>query len=176
MFSSTGAGSFGSPASCSLVAVDGARSTCQLTFTPSGPGPDTITAAYSGNVIDAASNGTALLTVLARPFAATSPFAKPSNSFTLSRLKLNKRNGSATVIATVPGPGMLRLAGTGVKRLIKSVGRAVRVKLTVWAGPSTRRKLGRTGNAPVTVKVTYTPVGGDPNTKSDHLTLRRGRR
>jgi hypothetical protein len=39
-----------------------------------------------------------------------------------------------------------------------------------------QRSLGRTGRAPVTVRVTYTPTGGDPNTESQKLTLRRGRR
>jgi hypothetical protein len=181
-FSSTGAGAFGPPASCSLVATTGAQSQCELSFTPSGAGSDTISGAYSGDVIDAASDGTALLTVLASPFgtpspiATPSPFAKPSNSFTLSRPKLNKRNGSASVTATVPGPGRLLLTGRGIKQLVRSVSRAGQVKLTIRPGPNTNRKLMRAGQAKVTARITYTPAGGDPDTKSDHLTLRHGRR
>ena len=66
-FSSTGLGSFGSPASCSLIATGGAQSACQLSFTPSLAGAQTITAAYSGDVMHAASTGTASFTGLAPP-------------------------------------------------------------------------------------------------------------
>jgi virginiamycin B lyase len=181
-FRSSGAGSFGSPASCSLAATGGAQSQCQLTFAPTGAGTHTISGAYSGDVIDAASNGTALLTVLASPFVTPSPFptpspfAKPSNSFTLSRPKLNRRNGSASVTATVPGPGGLLVTGRGIKQLVRSVSRAGQVKLTIWAGPNTKRKLMRAGRATVTARITFTPGAGDPETKSDELTLRRDRR
>jgi len=56
------------------------------------------------------------------------------------------------------------------------VGRAGPVKLTIKGQPRTQRRLGRTGRAPVTVRVTYAPSGGDPNTKSRTLTLMEGRR
>ena len=111
-FSSTGPGSFGSPASCALVATGGAQSACQLSFTPSLAGAETITAAYSGDVMHAASSGTTSFTGLAPPSSFVPPLAKPSNSFALSRPKLNKRNGSAVLIATVPGPGTLLPGGT----------------------------------------------------------------
>ena len=174
-FSSTGLGSFGPPASCSLVATAGAQSACQVSFIP-GVGAQTITAAYAGDVMHAASSATASSTGLAPPSAFVPPPARPSNSFTLSRPKLNKRNGTAGLSATVPGPGTLVLTGRGIKRFTRFVGRAGPVKLTIKGQPRTQRRLGRTGRAPVTVRVTYTPSGGDPNTKSRTLTLMEGRR
>src|SRR6185437_12717130 len=47
---SIGSGSFGSAGSCVLVATGSAQSACQLSFTPSLPGTETITATYSGDV------------------------------------------------------------------------------------------------------------------------------
>jgi virginiamycin B lyase len=173
---STGSGSFSSPGSCVLVATGEARSACQLSFTPSLPGAETITAAYVGEVVHAASSGTASLTVLAPPSSAGSLSAKPSNSFALSRPKINRRNGSAVLTATIPDAGTLRLTGHRIKQLARSVSRAGTVKLTIKARPSIARRLRRTGKATVIVRVTYTPTGGDPNTKSKKLTLRRDRR
>ncbi len=100
----------------------------------------------------------------------------PANAFALSRPKLNKRNGTATLTATVPGPGTLRLAGKGIKTLTKSVSHPGRVHLTLTAQSNTSRKLRRAGQAKVTARVTYTPTGGDPNTKSKTVTLRSARR
>ena len=175
-FSSTGAGSFGSPASCSLVATASAESACQLNFTPSLAGAQTITAAYLGDVMHAASSGTASFTGLAPPSSLAPPAAKPSNLFAVSRPKLNRRNGSAVLVATVPGPGTLLLTGRGIKRRTKFISHAGTVKLTVKGQPGIQRRVGWIGKAMVTVKVTYTPTGGDPNFKSRKLTLRGGRR
>ncbi len=175
-FTSTGPGSFGPPASCSLVATGGDQSACQLTFTPSLAGADTITAEYLGDVMHAASSGTASLPVLAPPSLFVPPSAKPSNAFALSRPKLNKRTGSAILTATIPGAGTLLLTGHGIRRLTRFVSGPGTVKLTIKGQPITQRRLGRTGRATITVKVTYAPSGGDPNTRSRKLTLRRDRR
>ena len=175
-FSSTVPGSFGSPASCVLLATGAAQSACQLSFTPSLAGAQTITAAYLGDVMHAASSGTAPFTVLAPPSSAVLPSAKPSNLFALSRPRLDRRNGSAVLTATVPGAGALLLTGRGIRQLTKSVSRAGTVRFTIKGQPGTQRRLFRTGQATVTVRVTYTPTGGDPNTRSKKLTLRRGRR
>ena len=175
-FSATGPGSFGPPASCSLLATAGAQSACQLSFTPSLAGAQTITATYLGDVMHATSSGTSSFTGLAPPSSFVAPPAKPSNLFVLSRPKLNRRNGTATLTATVPGAGTLRLTGRGIRQLDRLVSRAGTVKLTIKGQPRTQRSLGRTRRMSVTVRVTYTPAGGDPNTQSKKLTLRRGRR
>ena len=76
---------------------------------------------------------------------------------------------------TIPHAGTLRLTGRGIRQLARSLSRAGTVKLTIKAQPSIARTLRRTGKATVIVRVTYTPTGGDPNTKSKKLTLRRDR-
>jgi len=170
-FTASGAGSFGPPASCSLIAIAATQSTCEQTFAATAAGIDSITGAYRGDTFNTPSNGTAGVTVLA-----AHPSGKPANSFALSRPKLNRRTGTATVIATVPGPGALLLTGKGIRKLTKSVSHPGRVQLTLTAQPNTSRRLRRTGRAKVTVEVTYRPTGGDPNTKSKTLMLRRGTR
>jgi streptogramin lyase len=169
-FSASGAGSFGPPASCSLITTGGAQSTCQQTFASTAAGTGSITAAYRGDTYNATSSGTAGLTVLA-----AHPFGKPANSFTLSRPKRGKRDGSATLIATVPGPGTLRLTGKGIKKLTESVTHSGKVTLTIRPDSRTKRTLERTRKKKVTAIVTFTPVGGDPNTKTKPFTLGRKR-
>ena len=170
-FTASGPGSFGPPANCSLITIGATQSTCQQTFAAAAAGIDSITAAYRGDTFSTPSSGTAGVTVLA-----AHPSGKPANSFTLSRPQLNKRNGTAILIATVPGSGALLLTGKGLKKLSKSVSHPGRVQLSLSAQPDTSRRLGRTGRTKVTAQVPYTPTGGDPNTKSPSLTLRSGRR
>jgi virginiamycin B lyase len=159
-FSSTGAGSFSPVARCALVATGARESACQLTYTPSAAGIQTITGAYSGDTTHAPSEGGTALAV------------KASNAFTLAKPKLHKRKGTATLIARVPGPGRLVVEGKRIKRRAKTAKGAGNVKLAVKPTGRTRRKLRKSGKAPVRAKVTYTPTGGDPNTKSKRVKLK----
>jgi hypothetical protein len=165
-FTSSGVGAFGPPANCSLITIGATQSTCQQTFAATVAGIDSITAAYRGDTFNAPSSGTAAVMVLA-----AHPSKKPANSFALSRPKLNGRNGTASLIATVPGPGALLLTGKGIKTRTRSADHPGQVQLTLTAQPKTSRRLRRTGRVKVTAQVTYTPTGGDPNTKSKTLTL-----
>src|ERR671911_356892 len=56
-FSSTGTGTFSLVARCALVATGVGESACQLTFTPSAAGSQTISSAYSGDTSHAPSEG-----------------------------------------------------------------------------------------------------------------------
>src|SRR5918995_405774 len=159
-FSSTGTGTFSLVARCALVATGVGESACQLTFTPSAAGSQTISSAYSGDTSHAPSEGGTALAV------------KATNSFTLAKPKLHKRKGTATLIATVPGPGSLVLEGKRIKGQAKTANGAGEVKLPVKPRRKTRRKLRKSGKARVKANVTYTPTGGDPNTKSKRLKLR----
>jgi hypothetical protein len=78
---------------------------------------------------------------------------------------------------TVPGPGELELSGNGVKAT-----RAVRVgaaraqapvRLLIAAMGAKQRRLNRTGKFTVRPTVTYTPDGGDPNTQSAKVRLKK---
>jgi hypothetical protein len=73
----------------------------------------------------------------------------------------------------VPGPGQLTLKGKGIKRTATSADAAGRVRLLVKPKHKVSGKLKRRGKAKVKPKVTYTPAGGNPETKSTKLTLKR---
>jgi hypothetical protein len=104
----------------------------------------------------------------------------PSNDFSVLRKKRNKRRGTAVLTVRVPNSGELALAGKGVKRvsaararLAKTVTAPGKVKLKVRPKGKVRRKLNSSGKAAVRAKVTFTPTGGDPRTKSIRVKLRK---
>jgi hypothetical protein len=115
--------------------------------------------------------------------APPAPPARPSNAFSFGKLKRNKKTGTGTLAVNVPGPGTLSLTGKGlVKRrsggtyrsertLAKAVSAAGTVKLKIKAKGKAKKQLYRTGTVKVKAKVTYTPTGGDPNTKSKRVKL-----
>jgi hypothetical protein len=110
---------------------------------------------------------------------------EPSNQFSFGKVKLNKRKGTATLPATVPGAGSLTLAGKGVKpqrptraargRAAKTVNAAGIVKLKITPKGKTRKKLNRRGKAKVKLTITFTPTGGSPNAKGKTIKLVRKR-
>lgn len=63
-FTSSGSGAFSGGASCTLSPAGTSTANCQVTYTPSGPGPNTITAAYGGDPAHATSSGTATVAVV----------------------------------------------------------------------------------------------------------------
>ena len=106
----------------------------------------------------------------------------PSNAYSFDGVALNKRKGTATLAAVVPGPGTLTLTGKGVKKqrarggatASKNVPGAGLVNLLVKAKGKAKKKLNKTGKAKVKVKVTYTPSGdapGAPNVKTKRVKL-----
>ena len=165
-FSSPGTGSFEAGARCGLVATGAARSSCQLAFTPAAPGGQTVLASYAGGTSHAASHGSAALSVLA-----PAP-AKPSNAFTLSKPRLHRRKGTATLVAVLPGPGKLVLAGNRVHGQRKAPRAGGKVKVAVEPKRKIRRRLKRSGTTRAEPKVIYTPTGGNPRKKSRRVVLR----
>jgi hypothetical protein len=102
----------------------------------------------------------------------TSPTRKPSNAFKVAKPKLNKQAGTATITATLPGPGKLVLKGKGVKKVTKHAKRNGKVALTVKPLPKTSRELAASGKVAVALTLTFTPSGGDPRSKPVGLTLK----
>jgi hypothetical protein len=100
--------------------------------------------------------------------------AKPDNTFSFLGTKLNRKSGTAVVIVSLPGPGSLTLAGRGL--LGTTASGAGAVSLPVTPKKKTRRRLRRSGVANVSVKVTFTPPGGDPNSLSAPVTLKKGKK
>ena len=107
----------------------------------------------------------------------------PSNTFSFGKVKLNKKKGTATLPVNVPGPGTLVLTGKGLvkqrsadasspgRTLAKVVSAAGKVKLKIRSKGKKKRKLNHTGKVKVKAKVTYTPAGVAPNTKTKPIRL-----
>jgi hypothetical protein len=101
----------------------------------------------------------------------------PSNSFTFTGVTRDKRRGTAILDLDVPNSGELTGTGKGV-----SAASAASISKSVQAGATTlkiktkgkkKTKLKDTGNVKVTVNVTYTPIGGDPKTQRQKITLKK---
>jgi hypothetical protein len=76
-------------------------------------------------------------------------------------VKKNKKNGTAKLTVTVPGPGELELAQTRrVKADEELVEAAGKVKLAVKPRGQAKKELNEKGKAKVKAEVTYTPEGG----------------
>jgi Calx-beta domain len=97
--------------------------------------------------------------------------------FMLGRARLNLKTGTARLAVTVPGPGKLAVSGPGVKavgaRVARPVPAAGTVRLLIGASGKKQRTLNRTGTVTVTPRVTYTPIGGRPRTRSKNVRLRK---
>jgi hypothetical protein len=104
------------------------------------------------------------------PEAAPPP--PPDNDIELGKPKLNEEKGTAKVPVEVPGAGVLKLAGKGVKSVTKNVAGPGTVKLAVKATGKTADKLEEKGKVKVTVEITFTPTGGEPNTETLKVTLK----
>jgi subtilisin-like proprotein convertase family protein len=105
---------------------------------------------------------------------------KPSNVFKPGATRRNKKKGTAKLAVNVPNPGELTGSGKGAKVASPS-GRAV-ISKSVPAGPARllikakgkrKKKLNKTGRVKLKVAITYTPMGGDPSTRSRKVTLKK---
>jgi sugar lactone lactonase YvrE len=110
----------------------------------------------------------------------TAGTTKPSNLFSFGKLKRNKKRGTAKLTVNVPGPGTLTLAGKGVVgqrpahqdgAAARTVSAAGQVKLLIKAKGKAKKKLTKRGKAKVKINVTFTPTGGDPNSKAKTIKL-----
>ena len=90
---SSGAGAFGLGASCTLAPSTGATAMCQRTFAPSLAGLQTITASYGGDPTHLPSSATTTL---------QAGVTTHSNAWVAAKPILNKKAGSATLVATFP--------------------------------------------------------------------------
>ncbi len=105
--------------------------------------------------------------------------AKPSNSVTFGKVRRNTKKGTATLTVNVPNPGELTASGRGAKvarasgAVTSKAVSAGNVQLRIKAKGKKKRKLNKTGKVKLKVAVTYTPTGGDPNTQSRKLKLKK---
>jgi DNA-binding beta-propeller fold protein YncE len=97
----------------------------------------------------------------------------PSNQFKFGKLRLNPKQGTATLLVKAPGAGSLVLAGKGIKKVKRALKLAGTVKLPIKLLGKAEKKLAKTGTSKVTAKVTFTPTGGSPLTKKRKLKLKK---
>jgi hypothetical protein len=106
----------------------------------------------------------------------TPPGKKPpplgSNRFKFGKLKLNRRNGTATLAVEVPGPGDLTAKGKGIKRATAKAAKAGKAKLRLKPTAAARETLARKHKLRVKVAVTFNPAGGSPRTKTKRVILK----
>jgi hypothetical protein len=93
----------------------------------------------------------------------------PANSFTLGQIMRNKKKGTATIPISVPNEGRLAASGKGLTSTLLGPPN----RLLIRARGKEKRKLNATGKVKLTVAITYTPTGGDPNTESVKVKLKK---
>lgn len=108
----------------------------------------------------------------ALPGCAAAPYVAPSSAFGFGKVRLNRRNGTATLSVKLPGPGGLKLFGNGVRPVGRSAAEAGELKLPVSPkSPKVKRALRTTGSARVRVSVKFSPSGGIARTRARLVTL-----
>lgn len=100
----------------------------------------------------------------------------PANGLTLGAITRDRKKGTATVTVTPANPGLVTIAGKGMKKRA-SISLSVPGPLTfsVAAVGKTRHRLARKGRVVLPVRITFFPTGGDPTTLPINLKLRRTR-
>jgi hypothetical protein len=113
----------------------------------------------------------------------------PSNAFTVGKLALDRKHGSAKLDVTLPGPGMLTVTDarrqvaiasdrSGPKEkpiLIRTAavqtGGPQTVRVFLRPTPAAKKLLGQSGKLPFRLQLTYTPDGGQTATQGYRGTL-----
>jgi hypothetical protein len=103
-------------------------------------------------------------------------FGEPSSAFNLTDVTLDRRRGSARLVASVAGVGRLDVVGAGIKAVLRIARGAGEVVLPIAPDGATWAELGNRGKARVKVRVTYTPTtpgAAMPASRSKRITLVR---
>lgn len=95
----------------------------------------------------------------------------PTNVFQLGAFQRNRRNGTATLSVSVPGPGALTLRGRGLYPVERGPAAATTLELPVHLIGKSRRDLLTTGQRKAQASITFTPAGGTARTEARKLTL-----
>jgi hypothetical protein len=146
-----------SPMTCSISVVFRPTAVGFATGTLSTGGP---TAELLGTGIEAA-----------RPQGQESSPVPPSNRFAFGKLKLHRRQGTATLPVELPGPGVLALDGKRIAGAVIAKASGT-VKLGIRATGRARSTLERAGGVTVTARVTFAPTGGVAATQTKRIRLK----
>jgi hypothetical protein len=86
---------------------------------------------------------------------------EPSNTLTIGKPKLNKRNGSATFLVSVPNPGLISFSCNCVKLVGSQNNTAAgSFKFILLPRSKNAKKLKETGKATIKPKFAFTPTNG----------------
>jgi hypothetical protein len=98
---------------------------------------------------------------------------RPRGTFTIGKLLLDKKKGTAKLPVTVDGPGAVSVRGKGVKSTRVRAGGPVSVKVPIKTVGSSSKKLKKKGKLKISLTVTFSPDGGQPASKPAKGTLRK---
>jgi hypothetical protein len=99
--------------------------------------------------------------------------ANRGSAFRFGKVALNRRKGTAALAVKVPGPGKLRLTGSGIKRSRATAKRAL-VKLAIKPKGALADRLRVGGKVTVEARVMFAPkLSSGAKTKRKRVTLRR---
>lgn len=97
----------------------------------------------------------------------------PSNDFSISSIRRDRKQGTATVLLNVSNPGLLMISGKGMKRRpTKNIPVAGTAQFNITAVGKRKRKLERTGKVTLAPTLTFLPNGGDAASKPFTVKLR----
>jgi YVTN family beta-propeller protein len=95
------------------------------------------------------------------------------NNFTFGKLTRNLRKGTAKLRVKVPAAGKLQLRGNKARAIMHSAKKAGTVILTIRPKRKLNKALKKSHQARVHIRVTFSPTGGAPRTRSKTLKLIR---
>jgi hypothetical protein len=186
-FAPNAAGSFQAQLRIGSDALSGSpEATVQgVAVTPPGTGttppPGTGTPSGTGTATPPGGSATAPVSGTGIPVPAS---VAPGGEFRLGRVKYDRKHGTARLEVLVPGPGSLRVQGTGVaspprkrpatrtQARARAVPGSGAVFLKIGATGSKQKTLLRRGRVKVLVQVSYLPAGGTIQVKARALRLR----
>lgn len=93
------------------------------------------------------------------------PPGPPSNKFRIGRFVLDRDKGTAKMMVGVAGPGTLEVSGKAVRRVIKRPARRSKVAMPVVLRGNAKRRLRRSGEVQILVRIAFTPTGGSRNSE-----------
>jgi hypothetical protein len=101
----------------------------------------------------------------------------PSNDFTVASITRDRKRGTAIAMVNVSNPGVVTIAGKGLKkRPSKNVSVARTIQLAIATAGAKKRKLEKTGKVAMTPTMTFFPSGGEPATRTFTVKLKQRRR
>jgi ABC-type phosphate transport system substrate-binding protein len=114
---------------------------------------------------------------------------KPSNLFSVPRKSISSKTGGATISVKLPGPGKLELLATAkaqtggaaraaklttikVARVVLNANKAGTFNLALKPSAAAKKVLRKKGSLRVSVKLTFTPTGGEAKSSTTTIVLK----